>query len=165
MKGSKSTIVLFALLAISWLLVTSTFELGEVLAGVVVVIVVVLAVGKHRQLYDGVRLSFRTVLYTPLYLMIFLWQLIKANLDVARRVLSPSLPIRPGIVCARTQMESSLGKLILANSITLTPGTLTLDAEGDRLFIHWIDVHGENCDETTEAIVSGFEKTLKEVVQ
>jgi len=165
MKGSKGTIILFVLLALAWLLITSSFEPGEVLAGVVVVLVVVLATGRHRQVYGGIRLSFRAVLYTPLYLMVFLWQLIKSNLDVARRVVSPSLPIRPGIVCAKTQLKSSIGKLILANSITLTPGTLTLDIEDDTLLIHWIDVQGESCDESTQAIVAGFEKSLKEVVE
>jgi len=62
-------------------------------------------------------------------------------------------------------MKSSLGKLLLANSITLTPGTLTLDVKEDRMFIHWIDVQGKDIDAATKAIVGTFEGTLKEVVE
>ena len=87
------------------------------------------------------------------------------DLDVAVRVLKPSLPIRPGIVEVKTGMQSQLGKLLLSNSITLTPGTLTLDVQGDRMFIHWIDVKGDDIDSSTAAIVSVFERTLKEVVE
>jgi multicomponent Na+:H+ antiporter subunit E len=49
----------------------------------------------------------------------------------------------------------------LANAITLTPGTLTVDAHEDELFIHWIDVSGSDVDEFTRAIVAGFERHLE----
>lgn len=164
MKGDKGIIVLFILLAAAWLLLTFSFQAGELIAGAITVIVVVFAVGRYRRVFGGVKFL-RSLLFGPVYLLKFLVQLIRANLDVARRVLSPSLPINPGIVCVNTDLESPIGKLILANSITLTPGTLTLDSEKNRLFIHWIDVYGENCDESTQVIVRGFEKTLKEVVE
>lgn len=164
MKGDKGIIVLLILLAAAWLLLTSGFQAAELIAGAITVIAVVSAVGRHRRVFGGVKLV-RSLLFGPVYLLKFLVQLIKANLDVARRVLSPSLPINPGIVCVNTDLESPMGKLILANSITLTPGTLTLDSEANKLFIHWIDVKGESCDESTGAIVRGFEKTLKEVVE
>ena len=58
---------------------------------------------------------------------------------MARRVLSPSLPLSPEIVEVQTGLESSLGKLLLANSVTLTPGTLAVDVIDDRILVHWVE--------------------------
>ena len=55
-------------------------------------------------------------------LLVFIWECIKANLDVAYRVLHPAMPIRPGIVKVKTTLKSELAKTLLANSITMTPG-------------------------------------------
>jgi multicomponent Na+:H+ antiporter subunit E len=87
--------------------------------------------------------------------------LVKSNIDVARRVLTPSLPINPGIVEVKTILKSKIGRLILANSITLTPGTFTLEIQNDSLFIHWIDVKSADVNEDTRLIVRKFEKYLE----
>ena len=89
--------------------------------------------------------------------------MIKANIDVARRVINPSLPINPGIVAIKTNLKSDQAKLFLANSITLTPGTLTVDIVDDTLYIHWIDVESEKPREQKEKISAKFEKLLKGV--
>ena len=80
-----------------------------------------------------------------------------ANLDLARRVLTPSLPIRPAMVLVSTSLRSDLGRLVLANSITLTPGTLTdeallsdsrdnlvaaMFADGEGIGLAWLDLGG-----------------------
>lgn len=100
-----------------------------------------------------------------MYLFIFLKELLKANIDVALRVINPALPINPGIVAVKTDLKSPLSKLILANSITLTPGTLTVDIKDDTLFIHWIDVRNKDIESVTKDISSKFEKILKEIVE
>ena len=83
-------------------------------------------------------------------------------MDVARRVLSPSLPLRPALVEVRTELHSSLGRLILANSITLTPGTLSVDVREEYLLIHWIDAPPEiDIEGATRKITSRFERHLK----
>jgi len=76
-------------------------------------------------------------------------------------VLNPKLPIKPGIVRIRTKLKSRLGRIILANSITLTPGTLTVETRDDTFYIHWIDVSARNIEESTQVIVSKFEKYLE----
>jgi len=76
-------------------------------------------------------------------------------------VIQPAIPINPGIVSVKTELKSSIGKTVLANSITLTPGTLSVDISEDTLYIHWIDVKKKEEDGATEAIVKGFEKYLK----
>lgn len=68
-----------------------------------------------------------------------------SNVQVARIVLSPSLPIRPSLVHYRASQETDLGRVLFANSITLTPGTITTEVDGDDLRIHaleWLFVDG-----------------------
>jgi multicomponent Na+:H+ antiporter subunit E len=87
--------------------------------------------------------------------------LIKSNFDVARRVLTPALPIKPGIVEVKTKLKSKFARMLLANSITLTPGTLTVDVKDDSFFIHWIDVKNEDVEAASKEIVEKFEKYLE----
>ena len=63
---------------------------------------------------------------------------------MAYRVLNPYLPIKPGIVRIKTSLTSEFAKTILANSITLTPGTLTVEVDGEDFYVHWINVSSDN---------------------
>ncbi len=74
---------------------------------------------------------------------------------------SRHIDIHPGIVEIKTRLESPIGRLALANSITLTPGTLVVDMQGDSLFIHWINVTATDPVAATQAIAGRFEKYLK----
>lgn len=94
------------------------------------------------------------------YIPVFIIEMIKANLDVARRVVNPSLPINPGIVKIQTNLKSDYAKLFLANSITLTPGTLTLDVKGNDLYIHWIDIESTDKKIQKNLISGKFEDLL-----
>jgi multicomponent Na+:H+ antiporter subunit E len=84
---------------------------------------------------------------------------------MAYRVLHPELPISPGIVKVKTEMTSPLGRTFLANYITLTPGTLTVDMEGEYLYIHWIYVMTEDVEKATGIIAGRFESILKRVFE
>lgn len=78
----------------------------------------------------------KRILWFIVYFMVFLWGCFKANLDVAWRVLHPSLPIRPGTIKVKTSLKSDIGLTFLANSITLTPGTTTIDIDKENGFIY-----------------------------
>ncbi len=104
-------------------------------------------------------------LYLLAYLPVFFYACLKANLDVAYRAIHPKMPIHPGVVVIRTRLESDIGKLMLANSITLTPGTLTLEISGDTLFIHWINVKSTDVDEASRLIGGRFETYLKRITE
>lgn len=71
-----------------------------------------------------------------------LWQIVLANLDVARRILDPTLPISPTLVTLKPTQHSDLGRVIYANSITLTPGTVTTNLSGDTLEVHALTREG-----------------------
>jgi multicomponent Na+:H+ antiporter subunit E len=94
---------------------------------------------------------------------VFLGALLKANIDVARRVLSPSLPINPGIVTFKTKLKNDFAKMVLANSITLTPGTLTVDVIKNKFYVHWIDVTTEDPEKVYKEIAEPFEKILLKI--
>ena len=99
------------------------------------------------------------------YLPYFLWQMLLANLKVAAVVLSPRLPVRPSIVRARNGLRSPEGTLLLTSSITLTPGTLTVDVEGERLYIHCVQATQKEDQDPEGTITGGFEKRLKGVTE
>jgi multicomponent Na+:H+ antiporter subunit E len=80
-------------------------------------------------------------------------------------VLHPDMPIRPGIVKVRTTLTSDLAKTSLANSITMTPGTMSVDIVGEYLYIHWINVKSEDIEGATEQIVGIFEKFLRRIFE
>jgi multicomponent Na+:H+ antiporter subunit E len=102
----------------------------------------------------------RLVKFIFVYMFVFIWQLLLANIDVARRVLSPTIPLNPGIVKVKTKLKGDFGKLTLANSITLTPGTLSIDFDGDELFVHTVDVIGDTPESKENNIKEPFEKIL-----
>ncbi|PSQ43248.1 cation transporter [Halobacteriales archaeon SW_7_68_16] len=97
-----------------------------------------------RRLYADVptvRTSVRTAVAVVLYMLFFLKELVAANLNVAYRVLAPSMPIEPDVLEVPLRVETDLGITTIANSITLTPGTLTMDYDAKRntLLVHTID--------------------------
>jgi multicomponent Na+:H+ antiporter subunit E len=71
-----------------------------------------------------------------------LWQVVLSNIDVARRIWNPSLPIRPTWQRLDTEVTTPLEKTLYANSITLTPGTLTTDVREDHFMIHSLTPEG-----------------------
>jgi len=83
----------------------------------------------------------RAVPYIFAYLALFTKELITANIDVAYRVLAPSMPIEPRVIELPLRVESDLAITTIANSITLTPGTLSMDYDDERnsLYVHAID--------------------------
>jgi len=101
------------------------------------------------------------------YIPVFLWEVLKANIDVARRVIHPNLPIHPGIVKVKISLRSDIAITLLANSITLTPGTMSVDVDKDQaiLYIHWIDVRSRDIGEASRIIVDRFEKILRTIFE
>ncbi len=154
------------LLFVLWLLLTGSLAASELFVGLIVSVSVAWLARRQLALLDDFKLTAAMPWYLLLYLLNFFYALIRANLDMARRVLSPELPINPAVVEVRTGLRSRLGRLVLANSITLTPGTLTVDVLEDRLRIHWVDsTPGTDLETATQAIAADFEKHLKEVFQ
>ncbi len=95
----------------------------------------------------------------------FLKQMVIANFQVARIVLSPKINLRPALFVLPLELDNDVAITALGNMITLTPGTLTIDVAPDRsvLFVHCI--HTEDVDATRKGIKESFERPLKEVLR
>jgi multicomponent Na+:H+ antiporter subunit E len=161
----KSFFWLFLFLILLWLSLTTTFHYQKFWVGIIVAFIIALFTNEFY-----IQLGFPPI--TPKRFIFFLWyiivlfvEIIKANFDVAYRVIHPSLPINPGVVIIQNKLKSDIAKTILANSITLTPGTFTLDIQEDKMLIHWIDVKATDIEATTELIGSRFEKYLRIIFQ
>ncbi len=107
------------------------------------------------------KVTVKKVVYSVIYIFYLFIAIVQSNFDVARRVIQPHIPINPGIVKVKTKLKSKIGRMILANSITLTPGTLSVEVKDDYYYIHWIDVTDMDVEGATEKIVAGFEKYLE----
>ena len=164
MNMLKGKIILFLLLFAVWLLLTLPAGGSELIAGCAVAFLAAAIPWGKTMILHEVRLNPKSVFFMAVYIFVFLKVLVLSNIDVALRVVSPKLPSNSGIVRVKTKLKSRLGRLILANSITLTPGTITVETDEDDFFIHWIDVEGESIEDRTKKIVAGFEKYLEVIV-
>jgi len=160
MKTITRYLFSFVFLFLLWLLLAGT-DPQELILGVGVSLLISILFSKQLSIYGEFRLSLKAFIYAIRYIFVFLGALIKSNLDVALRVIKPVIPINPGIVHVKTTLKSPLARLVLANSITLTPGTLTVETSGEDFYIHWIDVQSADVNKATEAIVKSFEKYLE----
>ena len=160
MKNTKSAFIGVVILFAVWVMLTD-FSPQEMILGGVAALVIVFLFHSRLAVLGDVKLNPRSLVYMVMYLFVFMWELLKSNIDVARRVISPKLPINPGIVKVKTRLKSPLGRAFLANSITLTPGTLTVEMKDEYFYIHWIDVTHDDIEGATESIVSNFEKYLE----
>ena len=157
----KGFIWLFVITSALWLALTSRLDRQELICGGLICLIVSLfGAGIYSRL-GFPRLSLKGTVFSLLYVIVLLWEIVRANFDVAYRVVHPKMPIKPGIVVIKTRLKSDIAKMILANSITLTPGTFTLDVIDDKLLIHWINVKSEDIDEATSLIGQKFEKYLR----
>jgi multicomponent Na+:H+ antiporter subunit E len=160
MKGFKSITVSFALGLLFWLGLNSSFDTDILISGVLVSAIISLFFVR-KELFSDLKITPFSFVALIHWLFIFAIELIKSNIDVMFRVVSPKIKINPAIVEVKTKLKSDLGRLALANSITLTPGTLTTDIKDDSLFIHWIDATATDIDGATKKIVTKFEKPLE----
>ncbi len=163
---TQGRILVFALAFLAWLALTAGGGAQEIVAGAAAALVVALVAGRFVSGFPR-RGVLRRAGFAVLYFFRFLWEMIKANLQVAMIVLHPLRPIKPGIVKIRTGLTKDTALTILANSITLTPGTLTVDVnpEAGELYIHCITVDRTDIEENTRRIGAKFERILKEVFE
>lgn len=150
--------LLVPLLAITWGLLTADLSPGGLLVGGLLGAAVVFAVGEHFPWEPSPLEVLRRLPRALAYGGPFLKALTVANLQVAWILMRPRLAIRPGILAFRTRHRSDVGVTLLANSITLTPGTLTMEVSpsGDVLYVHVLDI--AHPEEARDAIRRDLER-------
>ena len=131
----KYGISLSLALFLVWLLLSGHYTLFLISLGVVSVLVVVAVIRRMGLLTANAV----PLLLTPrfqFYLPWLIWQIAKSNLSVLRCVLSPGPPIQPCVIYTEATQRSDLGQVIFANSITLTPGTVSIDLRPGEITVH-----------------------------
>ena len=166
-RKNKSRLIVFLLSLFVYLGLTSFTDVQEIITGLIVSVIVSLLAGKFLLSAEGDGNFFIRFYHGILYFFKFLWEMAKANFHVAYLVLHPKVPIKPGIVKIKTRVKKDSALTVLANSITLTPGTLTVDInpEEQELYIHWIDVISPETEACSKEIAGRFEKLLMEVFE
>ncbi len=117
-----------------WLLNSGAFEIFYLSLGAVSALFVSYAFHSHFMLIKEWRSAIVSFIRFVGYLPWIVWQIALANWDVVKRVLSPDMPIDPRIISFQSGLKSDLSMTTLANSITLTPGTITIDVDRDGTF-------------------------------
>lgn len=130
--------LIFALLMGFWLLLSASLHwqhlmVGALLSAVLTVVWSNIKIGKSDHRTSFTLKQCFMMLY---YLLCLAWEILKANIMVALIVLNPKLPISPGLVIMRNELKHDLMRVLYANSITLTPGTITVDLSGDYHVVH-----------------------------
>lgn len=135
---SLSRFVTFILLYLFWLLLSGHYDLFHLSLGIVCCSLV--AFLSHDLLFEnGISKNIVIIIKRFIsYLPWLIYQIILANFHVAYLVLSPKMPIDPKIIRFKTKLKSDIAKVTLANSITLTPGTITMDIIDGEFYVHAI---------------------------
>lgn len=163
----KARIILFGLAFIVWALLSWVPDWQHLAVGVFISALVAYITGDMFVQRPYLFKHMERYLWFLKYIPVFLWEMFKANIDVAYRVSHPNLPIHPGIVKVKTTLKSDTGLTFLANSITLTPGTLSVDIDekAGYIYVHWIDVKYKDVEKATETIVARFETILERIFE
>ncbi len=164
---TRSRIYVFVLSFLVWAALTTIRGIQEVIAGLIFAALVSLIAGHFLITTEKQKHVFHRAYSAVLYFFKFLWEMVKANIHVAYLVVHPKVPVKPGIVKVRTELTKDSAITVLSNSITLTPGTLTVDVDpkGHYLYVHWITILSEDIETNTQAVAGRFEGRLKEVFE
>jgi multicomponent Na+:H+ antiporter subunit E len=166
-------LVLFALSFVFWIMLVwpVTASDGRLLVGEIVVGLVVAAL-VALIMHEIIRVNFirffnpRSWFWGLVYIFVLGYYVIKGGIDVSYRVLHPSMPIKPGIIRIKSVLETETGRSVLANSITLTPGTLTIDVMDDGTFyVHWLNVLTDDEEEAAEMVLRRFEWFVQRIFE
>jgi multicomponent Na+:H+ antiporter subunit E len=152
---------LWLLLTFIWTAANSSLAVESAASGALISAALAFIFTQKTGVWQGIRLSPSRFYHFIRYTGVFAVELVRANINMMRYVYAPRIDIRPGVVKIRTGLKSPLGRLALASSIALTPGSLVLDIEDDVLFIHWLDVRTIDPDEATRIIAGPFEADLE----
>jgi multicomponent Na+:H+ antiporter subunit E len=134
---SKKILIPFVLLLVFWLILTPNITVESLIIGMAVSLLVV--VYSQDVLFDEREIPIYRLphlLNMIKFVGVLVVEIFKANIDVAKIVLNPSLPIQPHFIKVPMMIKNDFNKVIYGNSVTLTPGTLTVDIKEDEFIIH-----------------------------
>lgn len=149
------------LLAFIWAAVTGRFSLSNVLVGMILGHVVLFV----AQPIMGPSNYFRRIHHVLGFALFYLWELILSNLRVAYDVLSPKIHARPGVLAIPLEAKTDAEITMLANLITLTPGSVSLDVSSDRRFLYLHAMYIDDLEKYRESLKATTERRVLEVLR
>ncbi len=158
--------VTFLVLWAAWIVLTASLNMQELAVGAVASLFV--SVFTYKILFNrgiGEKLQWGRFVYGLAYIPAYVREEVKSHLKVIKLIVHPRMPIKPGIVKIPTDLKTDLGLTGLANAITMTPGTLSveIDEKEPSLYIHWIDVATTEPKEAETQIAGPFEQYLRRI--
>ena len=142
--------VLTALIMFSfWIFLSGKFSFILLLSGIISSLLVSYMSNDLLIGNGDIKLGFIRTIRFIRFLPWLLWQIVLANIDLALRTLHPKMPINPMLINFKNNLKTDLGMVILANSITLTPGTVTIDVNENEFLIHVIS------EKAAQSLISG----------
>ena len=131
----RFTLILIVALCATWLTLSGYFKPMLLTLGVISIVLTVW-MAKRMRILDGETAPYMTTLQTVSYFGWLFIEIIKANIAVVKAVMSPDLSVSPTLTRIPTPQKTDIGKVMFANSITLTPGTVSVDIQDDHILVH-----------------------------
>ena len=148
-------------LLIVWLLMNNSFSLGQIVLGLILALGIPLLTEPLQTQQMVVKRPLKLIRY----ILVLLWDIVVANLAVAKLILGPTKALQPGFIAYPLNLTGDLPITLLASTISLTPGTLSAEVSKDRewLYIHALDLPDEQA--LIDEIKQRYETPLKEIFQ
>ena len=163
--GGAGAVWLWILLTVLWFSANSSLQPESIAMGALISAGVAVLFASPGSAWADVGVSPRRLYHFLCYTGVFFVELVRANLNMARCVLSQRIALNPGVIEIKTRLKTPIARLALANSISLTPGSLVLDVVGDSLFIHWLDVKTTDPVVAARLIAAPFEGHLEQAFE
>lgn len=144
-----------------WVATAGTLEIASVATGAAAALAIALWVARASPVWGAVGFAPRRLVATARYGLAFLRELVRSNISLMRQVYAPRLRVAPAVITAPVRLRSPMGRLMLTNSIALTPGTLVIDLAGDAVRVHVIDAAVADPQRLKASITDAFEPHLE----
>ncbi|MFC0557973.1 Na+/H+ antiporter subunit E [Halalkalibacter alkalisediminis] len=154
-------ILLNIVIALVWAMLQNSYTGVDFLVGYVIGILILFVLRRFLQFDFYMRRIWALVKLT----LLFIKELILANIDVIKIVLSPKMDIQPGIIAVPTKLDTEWELTLLASLISLTPGTLSMDFSDDNKYIYIHSIHVPDKEEMIRQIHNTFERAILEVTK
>jgi len=162
-QGPRRVLLTFSALLLVWLLFTFSLDPFSILLGVFFSFIISLFtydlfVDRESSFKRGI---FSFLVFLIRYFFVFLLEIYLASIALVYQVIT--MRINPGIVKVKTNLRSDFALALLANSITLTPGTVTIDisGQGENLYVHWLTVNTRDEHKIAKKIKGNYESQLR----
>jgi multicomponent Na+:H+ antiporter subunit E len=163
LRTIRKILITFLFLFGLWILFTFSFDpfsllLGGIFSLIISTVTYDLFIENGEKVQKGIFPRFE---YFLIYFFVVLWEIYLGSFNVVYRVIT--MRINPGVVKIKTHLKSGFARALLANSITLTPGTVTIDLQDDYLYVHWLTVETDNLHQAARMIKGNYETQLKRI--